>query len=69
MSLQSRLSTLISAIGADVKALDTAIDNVIVKVNHGSNGSTARPAGAYLVYWIGTATPTNAQADDLWVNK
>ena len=36
-------------------------------VNHGTNGSTARPVGALAVYWIGTATPANAQDNDIWV--
>ncbi|WP_022795784.1 hypothetical protein [Bavariicoccus seileri] len=36
-------------------------------VNHGSTASTARPAGAVAVYWIGTVEPTNATDNDLWI--
>lgn len=36
----------------------------IVKVNHGSNPSMARPA-ATIVYWVGTVQPLNAHPDDL----
>jgi hypothetical protein len=37
-------------------------------VNHGTVASTARPAGAAAVYWIGTVQPTNAATYDMWVN-
>lgn len=36
-------------------------------VNHGATASTARPAGAAAVYWIGTVEPTNATDNDLWI--
>ena len=35
-------------------------------VRHGGNASTARPNAA-AVYWVGTAEPANATADDLWL--
>jgi len=35
-------------------------------VNHGAVGSTARPAGVPVVYWVGTATPANALTYDFW---
>jgi hypothetical protein len=38
----------------------------ITVVHHGTNAAVARPAGATVVYWLGTATPTNAVAWDLW---
>lgn len=38
----------------------------VVVVSHGSNASTARPAGAPLVYWKGSVEPNNALAGDLW---
>lgn len=44
---------------------DTGISG-IVTVSHGTNASVARPAGAPVVYWIGTVLPTNAIATDLW---
>jgi hypothetical protein len=40
--------------------------SIFVIVNHGTVGSTARPAGASLVYWVGTATPVNALPYDFW---
>lgn len=36
-------------------------------VNHGSTASTARPAGAPAVYWIGSVEPANAEDGDLWI--
>lgn len=35
-------------------------------VSHGTNGATARPAGAVTVYWVGSAIPANALPNDLW---
>jgi hypothetical protein len=35
-------------------------------VQHGSNGATARPAGAAVVYWVGSATPANGLSYDFW---
>lgn len=40
--------------------------NGLTVVSHGTNGATARPAGAVTVYWVGTATPANALPNDLW---
>jgi hypothetical protein len=42
---------------------------VMCVVAHGATASTARtPVDAGAVYWIGTVTPTNAIAGDLYVN-
>lgn len=38
----------------------------ITTVRHGTNAATARPAGADVVWWIGTVEPTNAVAHDVW---
>jgi hypothetical protein len=37
----------------------------IAVVRHGGNPSLARPASP-VVYWVGTATPLNAQPYDFW---
>jgi hypothetical protein len=37
-----------------------------VVVNHGSTATTARPSGAGLVIWVGSVSPNNAAASDLW---
>lgn len=42
-------------------------DPGIQEVSHGTNASTVRPVGVPVVYWIGTATPTNAIEADLWM--
>lgn len=68
MSLQSRLALLITAIGTDVKTLTTKAAITPVVVDHGSNASTARPAGAILVIWRGTVVPTNAIANDIRID-
>ena len=53
-----------------VKAQVSAADaNSFKVVNHGTNASTARPAGAMAVYWIGTAQPTNAVKGDMWSDE
>ncbi len=36
---------------------------------HGSNTATARPTGFAVVTWIGSVSPTNAIANDIWVYK
>jgi hypothetical protein len=38
----------------------------ITIVQHGIDGAVARPPGAELVYWVGSATPANAVYYDLW---
>jgi len=38
----------------------------LVVVNHGTVGSTARPTGVAVVYWVGTAVPANALPYDFW---
>jgi hypothetical protein len=38
-------------------------------VFHGATGSTARPADAGVVVWVGTATPANANTStDFWID-
>ena len=37
-------------------------------VVHGSTAGTARPGGYGVVFWIGTVEPTNATANDPWLN-
>jgi hypothetical protein len=38
-------------------------------VFHGATGSTARPANAGVVIWVGTATPANANTTtDFWMD-
>lgn len=46
--------------------VNIATSGVMIVVNHGSTAGTARPSGAAAVYWIGSATPTNAVNGDLW---
>jgi len=38
----------------------------MVVVSHGTDANVVRPVGAAVAYWIGTATPINALAYDLW---
>lgn len=40
--------------------------NTMAVVNHGTDGSMARPTGVGAVYWIGSATPANAVNYDMW---
>lgn len=41
-------------------------DPGIVIVNHGTDGTVARPDDIAVVYWIGTAVPLNAAETDWW---
>lgn len=43
------------------------LSNYIRVVKHGTNGNTARPTGASVVYWVGTVEPTKALDDDMWL--
>ena len=45
---------------------DARVVNSLRVVNHGTVASTARPAGAAAVYWVGSVEPTNALDGDLW---
>lgn len=47
----------------------TVGQGVVTVVEHGATGSTARPTGADVVWWVGSATPANAIADDFWVDS
>jgi hypothetical protein len=54
---------------ADVDtALAAKVDEAsgLVVVAHGAVAGTARPAGAAVVYWVGSVTPTNAIDQDLF---
>jgi hypothetical protein len=42
------------------------VSTIVQVVNHGATASTARPAGALVVYWVGSVQPTNALNSDLW---
>lgn len=48
---------------------DTSADTrYMVVVSHGSTASTARPAGATAVYWVGSVAPENAESQDIWID-
>lgn len=47
----------------DISAAAAAYGSV---VKHGATAGTARPAGAVMVRWIGTVSPSNALTDDIW---
>jgi hypothetical protein len=51
---------------ATALASKVAIASGLVVVNHGATAGTARPAGAAVVYWIGSVVPTNAIDEDLF---
>lgn len=42
--------------------------DLLAYVAHGSDATVARPTGAGAVVWIGTVSPNNATASDLWVD-
>lgn len=48
--------------------VSTSFSGAVGVVNHGTNASTPRPQGYGSVYWIGSATPTNAVDGDIWRN-
>lgn len=54
----------------NVRALGTVVaPQLPTYVFHGATGSTARPANAGVVIWVGTATPANANTStDFWVD-
>jgi len=54
-------------VAATLQGAKDYADQGIRVVTHGSAPSTARPNGA-VVWWIGSVEPTNAQANDVWVN-
>lgn len=49
-----------------VDGVDVA--NTVTRVVHGSNASMARPSGINYVEWVGSVAPTNATANDTWVD-
>lgn len=66
MSLVERLGEAFEEVGAALKGSIPRSSGITV-VEHGSNGSTPRPAGAARVDWHGTAEPVNAIPPDLWI--
>jgi len=44
-----------------------SVVDAVMFVNHGNDGAYSRPP-APLVYWSGTAEPSNAQQGDVWLN-
>jgi hypothetical protein len=38
------------------------------RVDHGSTAGTARPTGYYSIQWVGSVEPTNATANDTWLD-
>ncbi len=48
--------------------LDTAVANMMGRVDHGATAGTARPTGYYSIQWVGSVEPTNATAVDTWVD-
>lgn len=48
--------------------VDALLASVVVRVPHGSNAATARPAGVTYVEWMGSVQPANMTAVDTWVN-
>ena len=47
---------------------DTLKSGVMGYVNHGATAGTSRPSGFAIVYWYGTATPSNATDGDVWID-
>jgi hypothetical protein len=62
----NNLSDLANASIARSNLGAAAADAVVTAVNHGSTASTARPAGAVVVYWKGTVEPINAIDGDIY---
>lgn len=56
-----------TVVGTGTKTNPYVISGVtgIAIVHHGTNASVVRPSSP-VVYWLGTATPTNAQPYDFW---
>lgn len=46
----------------------TLIAPKVTRVVHGATASTARPAGATYVEWVGSVEPTNAVDNDTWID-
>jgi hypothetical protein len=64
----NNLSDLANAATARSNLGAAAADAVVTAVNHGSTASTARPAGAVVVYWKGTVEPNNSIDGDIYFN-
>lgn len=68
-TLVTTLAQLNSAISdADVVSTATISSNGVGYVNHGATASTARPTGFASIIWRGTVAPTNATAEDTWID-
>lgn len=50
-----------------VDGLTARLDAAPYYVKHGADGTVARPTAGFVI-WIGTADPTNAVDDDLWLD-
>lgn len=71
------LNELAAALGDDANFAATVTNSLsgkvsvaagLVVVEHGADGTVARPAGAAAVYWIGSVEPANGVDHDLWYN-
>jgi hypothetical protein len=62
----NNLSDLANAATARSNLGAAAADAVVTAVNHGSTASTARPAGAVVVYWKGSVEPINSIDGDIY---
>ena len=74
MSLQSRLSAFITAVGADIKSIQSGLagkaeaGQVVHRVLHNGTAYPARPVGATYVEWVGPTAPPSPSTGDTWVN-
>lgn len=53
--------------GLIAQPVPAAATDTVVRVVHGATAGAARPATTY-VEWVGSVSPTNATANDTWVN-
>lgn len=51
--------------GADPGAAVNTVEAVV----HGADANVARPTGAVVVYWYGSADPVNAAVRDEWIQE
>lgn len=53
----------------DAEAVGAAPETYALgRVDHGSTASTPRPTGYYSIQWVGDVEPTNATANDTWLD-
>lgn len=48
--------------------VSNSLSGAVGVVKHGTNSTAPRPSGYGCVYWIGSATPSNAVDGDIWRN-